>query len=136
MTSQEEDRAAEVIQALSVLALVRTAFSSERSVMAWIRTAISLFTFGFSISKFIDYLELQEPSLQLSSGLRHLGAVLIVMGIVALALAVAEHRKRMRRMSELGLPRESWFSLPVAASAVLIGIGIAALITITTGWPS
>lgn len=136
MASHEQDKAAELIQALSVLALVRTAFSSERAVMAWIRTAISLYTFGFSISKFIDYLALQETDLQFSTGLRRLGIALIIMGIVALVLAAAEHLKRMRRMRELGLPRESRVSLPVAASGVLLGIGIAVLITITTGWPS
>lgn len=130
MASHKQDKATEVIQALSILALVRTAFSSERSVMAWIRTAISLYTFGFSISKFIDYLELQETGISFPTGPRHLGIALILMGIVALVLAVAEHLKRMRRMRALGLPRVSLVSLPVAASGALLGIGIAALMAI------
>lgn len=46
---------AELTRKLSVLALVRTAYSSERVVMAWMRTSVSLYTFGFSITKFMDY---------------------------------------------------------------------------------
>ena len=136
MASHERDKAAELMQALSVLALERTAFSSERAMMAWIRTAISLYTFGFSISKFIDYLALQETGIELSTGLRRLGIALIIMGIVALVLATTEHLKRIRRMRELGLPRELPASLPVAASGVLLAIGIAAVVSITTGWPA
>ena len=136
VASQRQDRAAEVMKSLSDLALVRTAFSSGRSLMSWIRTSISLYGFGFSISKFIDYLELQQQGTHFSAGLHRLGIALIFMGVVALALAIAEHWQRVRRMRKLGLPPESPVLLPVAAAGVLIGIGLATLITITTGWPS
>ena len=43
---------------LERLAVVRTAYSSERSLKAWMRTAVSLYTFGFAIAKFFDYVEL------------------------------------------------------------------------------
>jgi putative membrane protein len=136
VASQGQDRAAQVMKSLSDLALVRTAFSSGRSLMSWIRTSVSLYGFGFSISKFIDYLELQQQGTHFSTGLRRLGIALICMGVVALALAMAEHWQRVRRMRALGLPPESPVLLPVAAAGVLIGIGLATLITLTTGWPS
>jgi putative membrane protein len=115
---------------LSVLALIRTAFSSERSLMAWIRTSASLYTFGFSISKFIDYLELQEKGIQFSGGFRRVGLVLIVMGIVALVFAMFEHLRRIQRMRQLGLPSTSRSVLPAAAASALLMTGIVALIGI------
>jgi putative membrane protein len=126
----EEAGSAGIIQRLELLALVRTAFSSERSLMAWVRTSASLFTFGFSITKFIAYLEAQRAGVQLSEGLHQLGFALICLGILALLLAVAEHVRRFRTMTELGLPPMSRVSLPIAAAVVVLVIGIASLIDI------
>jgi uncharacterized membrane protein YidH (DUF202 family) len=39
------------------LARLRTFQASERTLMAWIRTAISMISFGFTIVKFFEYLE-------------------------------------------------------------------------------
>ncbi len=116
---------------MSILALVRTSYSSERSLMSWIRTSVSLYTFGFSISKFLDYLEMREAGVEFSAGLRRLGFVLICMGIVALLLAGAEHLKRIRTMRRLGLPTTSRLSLPLGAAVALVALGIATLINIS-----
>jgi uncharacterized membrane protein YidH (DUF202 family)/anti-anti-sigma regulatory factor len=115
---------------LSVLALIRTVYSSERSLMAWIRTSISLYTFGFSISTFIDYLESQESGTQFSAGLRRIGLALIAMGIVALVFAIVEHLKRIQIMERLGLPSTARFSLPAGAAIALLLTGVATLIGI------
>ena len=118
----------DLIKTLSVLALIRTAYSSERSLMAWIRTSASLYSFGFSISTFFDYLELQEEGTQFSVGLHRVGLALIAMGIVALAFAMFEHLKRIRTMRRLGLPSSSRSFLPAGAATALLLTGIATLI--------
>ena len=64
--------AAEVVRTLSVFALVRTAFSSERALMAWMRTSVSLYSFGFTITKFMDYLERPGEGSRFSEGPRRL----------------------------------------------------------------
>lgn len=117
-------------KSLERLALVRTAFSSERSVMAWIRTSVSLYSLGFSITKFFDYLEQQQEGLQFSAGPRRLGLVLICSGILALMLAVAEHMQRLQIMKGLGLQVTPRFSLPVSTAAALLAIGIVVIIGI------
>ena len=126
----ENTQSLDLIETLSVLALVRTAYSSERALMSWIRTSISLYTFGFSISKFIDYLELQEQGSQFSLGMHRLGLLLITMGIGAVVLGMVGHRKRVRRMEQLGLPTSSRFSVSIGACSALLVIGITALIAI------
>jgi putative membrane protein len=126
--------AAEQVRTLSAFALVRTAFSSERALMAWMRTSVSLYSFGFTITKFVDYLEHHGEGSQLSEGPRRLGLALICMGILVLVLAVAEHLRRLAKMTRLGLPPISRFPLPVAAAAVLFVIGTATLIGIAYNW--
>ena len=129
-------KAADLLQELSVLALARTAMSSERSLMAWMRASVSLYSFGFSITKFMDYLEQQAAGTQHSGGLRNLGLVLIAMGILALGLAAAEHIKRIRTMKRLGLPTVSRLSLPACATLALLAIGMLTLFAIVLKTPA
>lgn len=114
---------------LNTAALVRTAFSSERSLLASIRTSASLFSFGFAISKFFGYLEGQQ-GVEFPAGPRYLGLALAALGVLVLGLAVFEHASRLRRMEELGLPTVSWLSLPIAMASGLLAIGAAVLISI------
>lgn len=116
---------------LERLATIRTAYSSERSLKAWMRTAVSLYTFGFAIAKFFDYVELQQEGLQFSDGPRRLGLALVVAGIVSLVLAVVEYLRRLATMRDLGLSHPSHYLLPAAAAAALTTIGIAAAISIS-----
>ena len=125
--NKEQTEAERTIRDLEIYALVRTAFSSERSLLAWMRTSVSLYTFGFSITKFFDYLEQQEAGTQFSEGSQLLGFALVFLGILALVPAIPEHIQRLRKMKNLGLPRVSRFSLPVAATVALLSIGITIL---------
>jgi putative membrane protein len=117
-----------------VAALVRTAFSSEQSLMSWMRTSVSLLTLGFTITQFFTYLEQQQEGLQLAAGPRRLGLALIWVGIIALVLGMIEHVHRLRIMQEQGLQRISRYLLPLGSAAVLLVIGIAALVIVTMNW--
>ena len=115
-------------------ALVRTAFSSEQTLMSWMRTSVSLFTFGFSIAKFFNYLGEQQGGVHLSAGPRRLGLALISLGILALVIAMVEHVKRLRKMEEQGLQRLTQYLLPFGSSTVLLTIGILALLSVYFNW--
>ena len=43
------------------LAIDRTRLAAERSLMAWIRTALSMIAFGFTIYKFLQALARAKP---------------------------------------------------------------------------
>ena len=104
--------------------------------MAWMRTSVSLYSFGFTIIKFVDYLEREGAGNQFSEGPRRLGFALICVGILALVLAVSEHLQRIAKMRQLGLPSVSRVSLPVAAATCLFAIGVVTVIGIGWNWPS
>lgn len=129
-----ENNEAAIKKALETFAVVRTAFSAERAVLAWMRTSVSFYTFGFSITKFMDYLEQRQEGIQFSDGPRLLGVILICVGILSLVLAVIQHVRRIRRAKELGLPTISRFSLPTSAAVALLAIGITSLIAIALHW--
>ena len=42
-----------------VLALERTRMAADRTLMGWIRTALSMISFGFTIFKFLEYTQEQ-----------------------------------------------------------------------------
>ncbi len=115
-------------------ALVRTALSSEQTLMSWIRTSLSLFTFGFSITQFFYYLEQQKEGVQISAGPRRMGIALVCVGIVVLLLAMVEHMLRLRKIKKQGLPADSASFLPFGSAVALLVIGIAAFVSIIMNW--
>jgi len=50
-----QDRGTVLAEERTDLALLRTLNAAERTLMAWIRTAISMIGFGFTIYKFFQY---------------------------------------------------------------------------------
>ncbi len=115
-------------------ALVRTALSSEQTLMSWIRTSLSLFTFGFSITQFFYYLEQQKEGVQVSAGPRRLGIALVCVGLVVLMAGMVEHVLRLRKMKKQGLPADSVSFLPFGSAVALFVIGIAAFVSIIMNW--
>ena len=117
------------------LALDRTRLAHERTLMAWIRTAVSLISFGFAIFKFFQFLRETKPD-QLpphSTFGPHLFAVLmIVIGLTALTLAWIQTRQELKilRQQTGTMP----YSLSSIIAAMVAGLGIVALISVSFRW--
>ncbi len=134
-SSEEHTAAAKApIDLATIAALVRTALASQRSLMAWIRTSVSMFTFGFSITQFFYFMEQQHEGTQFSAGPRRLGVALIGVGILALVLAIVEHVQVLRKLKEMGLPAIPQYSLSIGSAVAILTIGGAALISIVFNW--
>lgn len=75
-------------------AWLRTRLSIERTLMSWVRTAVSLIGFGFAIVQFFDRLGTMPgaaPAL-MPNAPRYLGLTLIGCGVVALVISVWQYR--------------------------------------------
>jgi putative membrane protein len=73
---------------------IRTRLSVERTLMSWVRTAISLIGFGFTIVQFFDRLG-DMPGVKpghFPEGPRYFGLALIFCGIAALLISVWQYR--------------------------------------------
>ncbi|MHC4089182.1 MAG: YidH family protein [Planctomycetota bacterium] len=114
-------------------ALVRTALSSEQTLMSWVRTSLSLSTFGFAIAKFFQYLAGQANT-SLAAGPRRLGIALILLGVLVLTAAVVEHLLRIRGLKEQGLPADASSFLPLGSAGAMLAIGLVALVSVFLKW--
>jgi putative membrane protein len=130
MAQAPEPPEGEIKHALGILALVRTAFSSERSALSWVRTSASLYAFGFSIVKFVGYLEGQEAGRQFPSGARILGLAMIIIALAFLGVALFHHRRQLGTIQAKGMPVLLRWSLPTCAIIALFTVGLVALIGI------
>jgi putative membrane protein len=76
------------------LAVERTWLAHERTILAWVRTAASLISFGFTIYKFFE-LELRGRAEQRFGliGPREFAMILIAIGIGSLVISFIEHRQ-------------------------------------------
>ncbi len=115
-------------------ALVRTALSSEQTLMSWVRTALSMVTFGFSIAQFFYFLAERQDDADFSVGPSRLGVALISVGILILVLAVFEHLLRIRALRSQGLPGNAGSFLPMGSAVALLTIAIVALVSVFLGW--
>ncbi len=102
--------------------------------MSWVRTALSMVTFGFSIAQFFYFLAERQNDVDFSVGPSRLGIALISVGILVLVLAVIEHVLRIRALKSQGLPGDAGSFLPLGSAVALLVIGGGALASVFLGW--
>ena len=79
------------------LALYRTAFAASRSLMAWVRTGLSMNGFGYTIYKFVQsFSDRIEPD-----AARNLGLFLIVLGTLSILFGCIEYWQTAREMQKV-----------------------------------
>jgi putative membrane protein len=112
------------------LAIERTRVAYDRTLMAWVRTATSLITFGFAVYK---YFQLERPvgapRTQLI-GPREFALILIVIGLISLLVATWEHWENYAALKKLysGIPRGVLTRMVAGLVAILGLLGLAAVI--------
>ncbi len=110
------------------LAYYRSRWAAERTLMAWIRTAISMVTFGVAFDRFFAYLPVEGKLRESDPTSRWFGMLLVASGVLLLLVAVIEHVRILGRLKRhlplLGGP----FSLPLLGAAMVLLIGMAALV--------
>ena len=109
------------------LAKERNRAAAERTLMAWIRTCLSLIGFGFGVDRIITALQksvvygyIDDP-LHLT---RILGLSFIGIGTIAIVLAAIEHRQELHHIKQENYRYKSRSSLAffVAISISIIGL--------------
>lgn len=119
------------VTAADHFAWLRTRLSVERTLMSWVRTAVSLIGFGFAIVQFFDRMQ-QMPgvkSARFPDAPRYLGLALIFCGILGLVVSIWEYRWTLRYLwggsftPIAGITRERRQTPIVAVAVLLIFIG-------------
>lgn len=121
-----KDRATALAEERTDLALTRTRLAADRTLDAWVRTALAMISFGFTIFKFLHDIEKQSgASLTHPHAARRFGLSLVIMGTLAVIGAIYQHLKMLK---ELGLHP---FQRPISL-AVIVAVFIALLGLVTT----
>ncbi len=114
------------------LARERNREAAERTLMGWIRTALSLIGFGFGIGKLDDYLKSAGLHTRLEPGHSSLvfGASFIVLGILGLLAATVQHVRILRRLSQPNFAYNAMRPIAMTVASLLMLIGVFGLIAI------
>ncbi len=115
------------VTADSHMAWVRTRLALERTMMSWLRTAVSLIGFGFAIVQFFEHLQQvpgAHPGLTARAPL-YLGLSMISCGVLALIISIWQYTWSIRYMwSETFAPiagvKQEGMQTPVLAVAILL----------------
>lgn len=116
------------------LAKERNRAAEERTLMAWIRTSLSLISFGFGIEQVVAVLSQQfGQSVRVLPLSRLLGLSFVALGTFALLVAALDHRKQLYRIRRNDLIYVSRRSPALVVAYILAGLGIVAFLGILVG---
>ena len=112
-----------------ILALDRTRMASERTLQAWVRTALSMIAFGFTLYKFLQAMQAQSTvPVVLPNAPRNVGLVLVGIGTFAVVVACVQHWRYMKELQP-DKPYRPWDLASIVA--ILIGLlGVLILVSI------
>ncbi len=113
------------------LAKERNRAAAERTLMAWIRTSLSLISFGFGIDRVVEALDQGlGPQVDHAHLARNLGLSFIAIGTLALLAASFSHREDLRRIQRGDFTYISRLSLSFVVAIALILAGLFAFLGI------
>ena len=110
----------------------RVYFAAERTLLAWIRTGLTVIGLGFVVARFGLFLQLlrHEANPSTHPGSTLIGVGLVLLGSAAVAMAAWQHVRFCRNLSPQQRPREllpNW-SIWFAATLSVVGLVLAGYI--------
>lgn len=104
----------------------RVFFAAERTLLAWVRTGLTVMGLGFVVARFGLFLQVirRESDATPHMGSTVIGVGLVVLGSVAVALAAWQHLKFCRMLAPDERPRANLSNWSVVFAAVLVAVGI------------
>ena len=108
------------------MAVLRTLMATDRSMMAWVRTGLSLISFGFTIYKFLEYARDKLIATgEVPGGFSNpkmIGLFMIGVGILCLILGILENITTIRGLRERHQFTRSRYSLCMAGIILFFGL--------------
>lgn len=113
----------------------RVFFAAERTMLAWLRSGMTVMALGFVVARFGLFLGIVSASLHLrTDGItpnhrlsEAIGIALVVLGASSIAVALQNHRAYLRTLPREDIPQQPmpWLTSAMSASLAIIGILLA-----------
>jgi putative membrane protein len=117
------------------LAIERSYLAAGRTLMAWIRTSLSMIGFGFTIGKFgpvLQRITVKGVFATRTVSIVDLAYFLVVLGTASMVLAALQYGVRVSELCEQGLQPQ--FSLEFVVSMLLSVLGVFAFTSLVTNF--
>jgi putative membrane protein len=117
------------------LAKQRNRNAADRTLMAWVRTCLSLISFGFGLDKIIAAIDrgTKGAGSHAELGVRLVSMAFVILGIAAMAAATVQHRQELRRLRDDFVYVVEQRSIARATAVAITGIGAFALLLLILG---
>ncbi|APD47845.1 DUF202 domain-containing protein [Synechococcus sp. CS-602] len=117
------------------LAKERSRAAAERTMMAWIRTSLSLISFGFGLDKIVGAINASrfEGSSQAGLSVRLVAIGFVLIGIVSMSAATRQHLRTLRQLKRDDFVYIDQTSITIFTAIALTLIGIVALSLLIMG---
>jgi putative membrane protein len=111
----------------------RVFFAAERTLLAWVRTGLTIMAFGFVVARFGLFLRLLAtqlgqglPAAELHSRLSNgVGIALVLIGVACMILGAVQHRSYVSTLAPADIPRSHAPAYPILLCVVLAVLGVA-----------
>jgi putative membrane protein len=110
----------------------RVFFAAERTLLAWVRTGLTIMAFGFVVARFGLFLRLLAtqqgqavPEAELHDRLSNgVGIALVLIGVACMILGAVQHRSYVATLPPSEIPRSHAPVYPIMLCVVLAVLGI------------
>jgi putative membrane protein len=110
----------------------RVFFAAERTLLAWVRTGLTITALGFVVARFGLFLNLMAASTGISAAASHwsseaLGIILVLAGSAVILGAFHNHRLYVRSLPPEDLPKLAipWLTSFLSVSIAVVGVLLA-----------
>ena len=117
----------------------RVFFAAERTLLAWLRTGLTIIALGFVVSRFGLFVQLLATQSQTSSPAARsslsaaLGVAFVIVGTLAIVVAAVQHQRFVATLSQSDLPRaySRAFALVLSLLVGALGVVLAGYLLVT-----
>lgn len=109
------------------LARQRNRDAAERTLMAWIRTCLSLISFGFGLDKIVGAIDRATGTSGPRPGVIAVAVAFVLTGILAMAAATVQHLRELRRLRRDEFVYVESPRLAAATATLIALIGVMAM---------